>query len=70
MLPALHRVGIDPDRINYTAKTSTANGIAMAAPVMIDALTVGGITVRNAARAMGRAGAPKATAPNRRTEHE
>ncbi len=51
------RAGIDPDRINYSAKMRTANGIALAAPVTIDSLTVGGITARNVAAVVSQRGA-------------
>jgi aspartyl protease family protein len=41
------RVGIDVDRLRFTAPVLTANGQAMAAPYKIGALTLGEITRRN-----------------------
>jgi aspartyl protease family protein len=34
-------------RLNYSAKIKTANGTADVAPVMIDTMTIGNITLRN-----------------------
>ncbi len=40
-------IGIFPRAADYTGRTSTANGIARVAPVMIDEISVDDITVRN-----------------------
>jgi clan AA aspartic protease (TIGR02281 family) len=40
------RAGIALARLNYSAKVKTANGIADVAPVMIDTITIGNITLR------------------------
>jgi aspartyl protease family protein len=36
--------GLDPDRLDYSQAVSTANGRATAAPVVIDRLSIGGIS--------------------------
>lgn len=41
------RVGIDPARLNFSGKMSTANGITSVAQIVIDTMTIGGITVRD-----------------------
>ena len=41
------KIGLSADKLQYTARVSTANGTAMAAPVRIDALTFSGITLRD-----------------------
>src|ERR1700722_5066389 len=41
------KVGIDMDRLRYTARTKTANGTAEMAPVIIDTITIGKITQHN-----------------------
>jgi len=41
------RLGIDPPQDQYFERYYTANGIVMAAPVMIDRVTIGPITVDN-----------------------
>ncbi|MCC2097770.1 MAG: TIGR02281 family clan AA aspartic protease [Hyphomicrobiales bacterium] len=41
------KIGLTPDKLKYTTRVSTANGSTMAAPVRIDALTFGGITLRD-----------------------
>lgn len=41
------RVGIDPARLNFSGKMSTANGITTVAQVVIETMTIGGITVRD-----------------------
>jgi aspartyl protease family protein len=43
------RVGIHPARREYTARVSTANGVAVAAPITLDRVEVGDIVVRNVA---------------------
>jgi len=42
-----HDAGIYPDASDYTVRIQTANGIGKAAPVIIDAITIGDITVHN-----------------------
>jgi len=41
------KIGLTADKLQYTARVSTANGTAIAAPVRIDALTFGDITLRD-----------------------
>jgi clan AA aspartic protease (TIGR02281 family) len=41
------RIGINMNRLIYSAKVKTANGVADVAPVMIDTMLVGNITLRN-----------------------
>lgn len=41
------RVGIDPDRLAYTGRAQTANGITGTAPVTLKSLELGGITDEN-----------------------
>ena len=41
------RLGIHPARREYTAQVSTANGIVRAAPVELNRVDVGSLTVRN-----------------------
>lgn len=41
------RVGINMNRLVYSAKVKTANGVADVAPIMIDTMLVGNITLRN-----------------------
>jgi clan AA aspartic protease (TIGR02281 family) len=41
------RLGVSVTRLNYSAKIKTANGTADVAPVMIDTMTIGNITLRN-----------------------
>jgi aspartyl protease family protein len=41
------RLGIHPSRREYTAPVSTANGIVRAAPVELNRVDVGSLTVRN-----------------------
>ena len=43
------RLGIHPARREYTANVSTANGIVRAAPVELNRVDVGALTVRNVA---------------------
>ncbi len=50
------RLGLDPDALRYTALASTANGKADVAPVMIKAITIGGITRRNVPALVSRPG--------------
>jgi aspartyl protease family protein len=40
------RLGIPVNKLNYSAKVKTANGVAEVAPVMIDSITIGNITQR------------------------
>jgi aspartyl protease family protein len=43
------RLGIHPTRRDYTITVSTANGVIKAAPVELNRVEVGGLTVRNVA---------------------
>ena len=43
------RLGIPVSRLNYSVKIKTANGTADVAPVMIDTMVIGNITVRSVA---------------------
>lgn len=49
-------LGFKPDSLDYSIPVSTANGAAMAAPVVIDRLTVGSITERNVRALIARSG--------------
>ena len=49
-------LGIDPETLNYSIPVSTANGAALAAPVVIESLTVGTITERNVRALVARTG--------------
>jgi aspartyl protease family protein len=51
------KVGISTNELTYSVTISTANGTARAAPVMIDTLSVGGITRHNVRAIVGRPGA-------------
>ncbi len=50
------RIGFDPGALNFTVRISTANGIALAAPVTLKSVSVGGIEVRNARALVTRPG--------------
>lgn len=41
------RLGFDPDRMSYTAPYQTANGIAFAARITLDEISIGSIRVEN-----------------------
>ena len=41
------RLGIDPERLNYSSRVRTANGIARAAEVRLDSVRIGPIERRN-----------------------
>jgi aspartyl protease family protein len=41
------RLGIHPAQRDYTGRSNTANGIARFAPVKLDMVEIGGVTVRN-----------------------
>jgi aspartyl protease family protein len=41
------RLGIHPAQRDYTGRSATANGIARFAPVKLDMVEIGGVTVRN-----------------------
>lgn len=41
------RLGINPPKRDFTAQVKTANGTVRAAPVQLNAVEVGGLTVRN-----------------------
>ncbi|MBJ6125892.1 retropepsin-like aspartic protease family protein [Microvirga splendida] len=49
-------LGFDPEDLNYSIPVSTANGAALAAPVVIERLTVGTITERNVRALIARTG--------------
>jgi aspartyl protease family protein len=49
-------LGFKPDTLNYSVPVSTANGAALAAPVIIESLTVGTITERNVRALIARTG--------------
>ena len=49
-------LGFTPDSLDYSIPVSTANGSAMAAPVVIDRLTIGTITERNVRALIARSG--------------
>ena len=51
------RLGLSLNKLNYSSKAKTANGTAEVAPVMIDTITVGNITVRHVPGFVGRPGA-------------
>ncbi|HEY8579371.1 MAG TPA: TIGR02281 family clan AA aspartic protease [Beijerinckiaceae bacterium] len=51
------RIGFDPKDLQYRVTVSTANGRTQAAPVTIDALTIGGITERRVRALVARPGA-------------
>lgn len=50
-------VGLSPHGLNFTARVSTANGVAHVAPVMLDRVRVGDITIRNVPAAVAEKGA-------------
>jgi aspartyl protease family protein len=49
-------LGFKPETLNYSVPVSTANGAALAAPVIIESLTVGTITERNVRALIARTG--------------
>ena len=49
-------LGFRPDALNYSIPVSTANGTALAAPVVIESLSVGSITERNIPALIARTG--------------
>jgi aspartyl protease family protein len=49
-------LGFKPDALNYSIPVSTANGTALAAPVIIESLSVGPITERNVRALIARSG--------------
>ncbi len=49
-------LGFNPETLNYSIPVSTANGAALAAPVVIESLTVGTITERNVRALVARTG--------------
>ncbi len=51
------RIGIDTNALTYSITVSTANGQAKAAPVVLDTLSVGGITRHRVPAIVGRPGA-------------
>jgi aspartyl protease family protein len=50
------RAGIYPRDSDFTQRSQTANGIASFAPVMLDRVTIGDITVRNVQASVGQPG--------------
>ncbi|MFN3892662.1 MAG: TIGR02281 family clan AA aspartic protease [Beijerinckiaceae bacterium] len=51
------KVGLNPEKLDYRVPVATANGRAMAAPVTLEAVTVGAITLRNVRALVARPGA-------------
>lgn len=51
------RVGLSPHSLDFSARVSTANGIARVAPVMLDRVRVGDITIRDVPAAVAEEGA-------------
>jgi clan AA aspartic protease (TIGR02281 family) len=51
------RLGFDLDTLEYSGRTATANGTTAVAPIVIEALTIGGITVRHVPALVARRGA-------------
>jgi aspartyl protease family protein len=51
------RLGFNMNRLNYSAKVKTANGTSEVAPVIIDSLMIGNITLRNVVGCVARPGA-------------
>jgi aspartyl protease family protein len=49
-------LGFDPATLNYSIPVSTANGTALAAPIIIESLSVGPITARNVRALIARSG--------------
>lgn len=49
-------LGFRPDALNYSIPVSTANGTALAAPVVIESLSVGSITEKNIPALIARTG--------------
>lgn len=49
-------LGFKPDSLDYSIPVSTANGAALAAPVVIERLTIGSITERNVRALIARSG--------------
>jgi aspartyl protease family protein len=49
-------LGFDPEILDYSIPVSTANGMALAAPVTIPTLSVGPITERNVRALIARSG--------------
>lgn len=54
---AAQALGIRPAESAFTVRVSTANGVALAAPILLDSLTVGSITERRVAAMVSRPGA-------------
>ncbi|MDP2354959.1 MAG: TIGR02281 family clan AA aspartic protease [Beijerinckiaceae bacterium] len=50
------KVGLNADKLDYRVPVSTANGRALAAPVTLEAVTVGNITVKNVRALVARPG--------------
>jgi aspartyl protease family protein len=49
-------LGFKPEELDYSIPVSTANGAAMAAPIVIERLTIGAITERNVRALIARSG--------------
>ena len=54
-------LALDPLNLEYTVRLRTANGIAYGAPVELDEVTIGGITVNNVEAIVGQKGAKSIT---------
>ncbi len=51
------RVGLNPEKLDFRVSVSTANGRALAAPVTLQAVTVGNITLKSVRALVARPGA-------------
>ena len=51
------RIGINVDKLDYSVSVSTANGRTLAAPVTLNALTIGSITQKRVRALVGKPGA-------------
>ncbi len=51
------RLGLNPGSLDYSGRSRTANGIAEIAPIMLDKVTLDGITVRDVRGSVARQGA-------------
>jgi aspartyl protease family protein len=51
------KIGVDPDTLDYSVPISTANGASRAAPLTLDRLSIGGITLTRVRALVSRPGA-------------